>query len=128
NWQGDPCGPLKYIWEGLNCSIDGYDPPRITSLNLSSSGLIGQIESSISKLTMLQYLDLSNNSLNGPLPDFLIQLHSLKVLNVGKNKLTGLVPSGLLERSKTKSLSLSYVYKFYKKGFTDIKTAGIQLH
>ncbi|XP_045789577.1 probable LRR receptor-like serine/threonine-protein kinase At1g05700 isoform X2 [Trifolium pratense] len=107
NWQGDPCGPLKYMWEGLNCSIDGYDPPRITSLNLSSSGLIGQIESSISKLTMLQYLDLSNNSLNGPLPDFLIQLHSLKVLNVGKNKLTGLVPSGLLERSKTKSLSLS---------------------
>ncbi|GAU24776.1 hypothetical protein TSUD_356050 [Trifolium subterraneum] len=107
NWQGDPCGPLKYMWEGLNCSIDGYVPPRITSLNLSSSGLIGQIESSISKLTMLQYLDLSNNSLNGPLPDFLIQLHSLKVLNVGKNKLTGLVPSGLLERSKTKSLSLS---------------------
>jgi hypothetical protein len=33
NWQGDPCGPIKYIWEGLNCSIDdGNKPPRITSL------------------------------------------------------------------------------------------------
>ncbi|WJX86271.1 hypothetical protein P8452_68604 [Trifolium repens] len=107
DWQGDPCVPVKYMWEGLNCSFDGNNIPRITSLNLSSSGLTGQIEFSISKLTMLQYLDLSNNSLNGPLPDFLIQLHSLQVLNVGKNKLTGLVPSELLERSKTGSLSLS---------------------
>ncbi|WJX91987.1 hypothetical protein P8452_73692 [Trifolium repens] len=107
DWQGDPCGPAKYMWKGLNCSIDDNNIPRITSLNLSSSGLTGQIEFSISNLTMLQYLDLSNNSLTGPLPDFLIQLHSLKVLNVGKNKLTGLVPSELLERSKTGSLSLS---------------------
>ncbi|WJX86277.1 hypothetical protein P8452_68608 [Trifolium repens] len=108
NWQGDPCAPVKYMWEGLNCSIDdGNNPPRITSLNLSSSGLTGEIASAISKLTKLQYLDLSNNSLNGPLPDFLLQLHSLKVLKVGKNKLTGLVPSGLHERSKSGSLSLS---------------------
>nr|WAP48841.1 malectin leucine-rich repeat receptor-like kinase 1a [Medicago truncatula] len=107
NWNGDPCGPVKYMWEGLNCSIDGNNIQRITSLNLSSSGLTGQIAPSISKLTMLQYLDLSNNSLKGSLPDFLMQLRSLKVLNVGKNKLTGLVPSGLLERSKTGSLSLS---------------------
>ncbi|CAL5195563.1 unnamed protein product [Lathyrus oleraceus] len=107
-WEGDPCGPVKYMWEGLNCSIgDSNNPPRITSLNLSSSGLTGQIVASISKLSMLQYLDLSNNSLNGPLPDFLIQLRSLKVLNVGKNNLTGLVPSGLLERSKRGSLLLS---------------------
>ncbi|AET01539.2 putative transferase, protein kinase RLK-Pelle-LRR-I-1 family [Medicago truncatula] len=108
NWQGDPCGPVNYMWEGLNCSIDdANNPPRITSLNLSSSGLTGEIASFISKLAMLEYLDLSNNSLNGPIPDFLIQLRSLKVLNVGKNNLTGLVPSGLLERSKTGSLSLS---------------------
>ncbi|AET01560.2 LRR receptor-like kinase [Medicago truncatula] len=108
NWQGDPCAPVNYMWEGLNCSTDDdNNPPRITSLNLSSSGLTGEISSSISKLTMLQYLDLSNNSLNGPLPDFLIQLRSLQVLNVGKNNLTGLVPSELLERSKTGSLSLS---------------------
>lgn len=32
NWQGDPCVPELYSWEGLNCSKDGYDPPRITSL------------------------------------------------------------------------------------------------
>ncbi|MED6136237.1 hypothetical protein PIB30_054209 [Stylosanthes scabra] len=107
NWEGDPCGPIKYVWQGLNCSFDGNDPPRITSLNLSSSGLKGQISSYISKLTMLQYLDLSNNNLTGSVPDFLTQLQSLKVLNLGNNNLTGLVPSGLLDKSKKGSLSLS---------------------
>jgi hypothetical protein len=35
NWQGDPCAPEAYSWEGLNCSGDGDSrttPPRITSL------------------------------------------------------------------------------------------------
>ncbi|MCH82993.1 receptor-like protein kinase, partial [Trifolium medium] len=31
NWQGDPCGPAKYMWEGVNCSFNGLNPPRITS-------------------------------------------------------------------------------------------------
>ncbi|XP_061356605.1 probable LRR receptor-like serine/threonine-protein kinase At1g05700 [Gastrolobium bilobum] len=107
NWQGDPCTPVGYMWEGLNCSFDGNNPPRITSLNLSSNGLTGQIASSISKLTVLQYLDLSNNSLSGPVPDFLTQLQSLKVLNLENNNLTGFVPTGLLDRSNKGSLSLS---------------------
>ena len=32
NWKGDPCGPQGYTWEGLNCSYEGYNPPRIISL------------------------------------------------------------------------------------------------
>ncbi|GAU24789.1 hypothetical protein TSUD_356190 [Trifolium subterraneum] len=56
NWQGDPCAPVSYMWEGLNCSIDDNNIPRITFLDLSSSGLTGKITSSISKLTMLQHL------------------------------------------------------------------------
>ncbi|KAK7255507.1 hypothetical protein RIF29_28920 [Crotalaria pallida] len=110
NWQGDPCTPRAYMWEGLNCSSDDNNPPRITSLNLSSSGLIGQISSYISKLTMLEYLDLSNNSLSGSVPDFLTELQSLKVLNLGSNNLAGLVPSGLVDRSSNGSLSLRYAY------------------
>ncbi|XP_019087932.1 PREDICTED: probable LRR receptor-like serine/threonine-protein kinase PAM74 [Camelina sativa] len=32
-WQGDPCVPQKYVWDGLNCSnTDISIPPRITSL------------------------------------------------------------------------------------------------
>lgn len=107
NWQGDPCTPELYAWTGLACSYDGYNPPHIISLNLSSSGLTGEIPSSIADLQSLQILDLSNNSLNGAVPDFLAQLPSLKVLDLKGNNLTGSIPSALLQRSKSGSLTLS---------------------
>ncbi|AEE27878.1 unnamed protein product [Arabidopsis thaliana] len=106
NWHGDPCLPNDYIWEGLNCSYDSLTPPRITSLNLSSSGLTGHISSSFSNLTMIQELDLSNNGLTGDIPEFLSKLKFLRVLNLENNTLTGSVPSELLERSNTGSFSL----------------------
>ncbi|XLT71633.1 hypothetical protein HN873_028059 [Arachis hypogaea] len=104
NWQGDPCAPVAYMWEGLNCNFNGT--PRITSLNLSSSGLTGQIVSYISKLTDLESLDLSNNSLNGEIPDFLADLPSLRVLNLHNNNLTGQVPNALIQRSSEGALLL----------------------
>ncbi|KAM4100028.1 hypothetical protein ACB094_05G037600 [Castanea mollissima] len=107
NWQGDPCAPQAYSWEGLNCSYDGYNAPRVISLNLSSSGLTGKISSDISNLVMLQCLDLSNNSLTGLVPDFLSQLQYLTVLNLERNQLSGSIPTELLERSKNGSLLLS---------------------
>ncbi|KAK4590902.1 hypothetical protein RGQ29_021195 [Quercus rubra] len=107
NWEGDPCLPRAYSWAGLNCSYDSIKPSRVTSLNLSSSGLTGVISTNISNLVMLQYLDLSNNSLTGSVPDFLSQLQNLRVLNLEKNQLTGTVPTGLIEKSKNNSLLLS---------------------
>ncbi|BAT91668.1 hypothetical protein VIGAN_07028000 [Vigna angularis var. angularis] len=80
DWEGDPCSPAAYLWGGLNCTYLGNEFPRITALNLSSSGLSGKIDSSISNLTMLEKLDLSNNNLNGDVPDFLSQLQHLKIL------------------------------------------------
>ncbi|ESW22549.1 hypothetical protein PHAVU_005G162300 [Phaseolus vulgaris] len=79
DWEGDPCAPAAYLWDGLNCSYQGIESPRITTLNLSSSRLHGKIFPSISNLTMLEILDLSNNSLNGEIPDFLSQLQHLKI-------------------------------------------------
>ncbi|KAH9665602.1 LRR receptor-like serine/threonine-protein kinase IOS1 [Citrus sinensis] len=106
NWQGDPCAPLAYLWDGLNCSYGDSSSPRITYLNLSSSGLKGGITSYVSNLTSLQFLDLSNNNLTGSVPDFLSKL-PLRTLNLQGNKLNGSVPVELLERSKNGSLSLS---------------------
>ncbi|KAM6585293.1 hypothetical protein CsatB_012295 [Cannabis sativa] len=100
NWDGDPCVPLKYLWAGLNCSNDILKPPRIRSLDLSSSGLSGSISEHISKLTMLESLDLSDNNLTGFVPDFLSSLPNLRVLNLKRNMLTGSVPASLLEKSK----------------------------
>ncbi|XP_016648894.1 PREDICTED: probable LRR receptor-like serine/threonine-protein kinase At1g05700 [Prunus mume] len=108
NWQGDPCAPEVFLWNGLNCSYRENETPRITSLNLSSNGLTGEIALSIANLTMIQTLDLSNNSLTGQIPEFLSQLPNLNVLNLEKNKLTGPVPVGLIERRNNGLLSLSF--------------------
>ncbi|XVE88773.1 hypothetical protein DITRI_Ditri19aG0095700 [Diplodiscus trichospermus] len=105
NWQGDPCAPEAYLWDGLNCSYNGS--PRIISLNLSSSGLTGNIPLYISNLSMLQFLDLSNNSLVGEVPSFLSKLPFLRVLNLKKNKLIASIPAELIQRSKDGSLILS---------------------
>ncbi|CAB4302988.1 unnamed protein product [Prunus armeniaca] len=107
NWQGDPCAPEVFLWNGLNCSYRENETPRITSLNLSSNGLTGEIALSIANLRMIQTLDLSNNSLTGQIPEFLSQLPNLNVLNLEKNKLTGPVPVGLIERRNNGLLSLS---------------------
>ncbi|PRQ51152.1 putative transferase, protein kinase RLK-Pelle-LRR-I-1 family [Rosa chinensis] len=82
NWQGDPCSPKNYLWEGLKCSYPTNESPRIISL------------------------DLSNNNLTGPLPDFLSQLPNLTIINLENNKLTGSVPVGLIERRRNGLLSL----------------------
>ncbi|KAH0905720.1 hypothetical protein HID58_037547 [Brassica napus] len=102
NWQGDPCMPNDYLWEGLNCSYDSLTPPRITSLNLSSSGLTGLLSPSFSNLTMIQEL-LIKQWLNRRDTRVCVKT---EVLEGFKNKLTGSVPSELLERSKTGSLTL----------------------
>ncbi|KAI4329189.1 hypothetical protein L6164_021481 [Bauhinia variegata] len=106
-WQGDPCAPI-HSWNELSCSYNGYDAPKIISLNLSSSGLTGKIILSFSKLKSMQYLDLSNNSLTGPLPEFFSQLPNLRTINLSGNRLSGAVPSILKEKKMNGSLSLSW--------------------
>lgn len=103
NWQGDPCIPNHFAWEGLTYTSDGN--PRVISLNLSSRGLTGLIDVSFSRFTKLQSLDLSCNKLNGEVPEFFAQLSNLKFLNLTGNQLTGSVHKSLLLKSNT-TLSL----------------------
>ncbi|XP_039051063.1 probable LRR receptor-like serine/threonine-protein kinase At4g29180 isoform X1 [Hibiscus syriacus] len=105
-WVGDPCGPKNYTWEGIECNYNVLVPPRIVSLNLSSSGLSGRISTSFGNLSSMQTLDLSNNHLTGPVPEFLEELKSLKLLNLEGNQLSGYVPEELLDRSKAGLLTL----------------------
>ncbi|XP_013591815.1 PREDICTED: putative receptor-like protein kinase At3g46340 isoform X1 [Brassica oleracea var. oleracea] len=98
-WQGDPCVPQKFLWDNLNCSsTDTSRPPRITYLNLTSSGLKGFIAAAIQNLTHLEKLDLSNNNLTGEIPGFLADMKSLMLINLSKNNLIGFIPQALLER------------------------------
>ncbi|KAL9814879.1 putative transferase, protein kinase RLK-Pelle-LRR-I-1 family [Arabidopsis thaliana] len=99
NWQGDPCFPLHLRWDGLNCSNTNMSmPPRITTLNLSSSGLNGNIAAFIQSLTQLETLDLSNNNLTGEVPDFLGNMKSLLFINLSGNNLNGSIPQALQKK------------------------------
>ncbi|CAH8359607.1 unnamed protein product [Eruca vesicaria subsp. sativa] len=106
NWLGDPCAPEGYPWKDIYCSYVDKESPRIISVNLSLSGLTGEIDPAFSNLTLIQKLYLSNNSLTGKVPDFLGNLHNLTELNLEGNKLTGPLPRKLIERSNSGSLKL----------------------
>ncbi|OMO66489.1 hypothetical protein COLO4_30543 [Corchorus olitorius] len=106
NWQGDPCTPPGFVWEGVKCSYNNGSSPRIISLDLSSIGLTGKIPPHLANLTHLQNLDLSNNSLTGPIPKFLSELQFLTILNLKDNRLNGSIPTELVDRSSN-GLTLS---------------------
>eukprot|EP00261_Vitis_vinifera_P023137 XP_010654895.1 PREDICTED: putative leucine-rich repeat receptor-like protein kinase At2g19210 [Vitis vinifera] len=82
SWQGDPCLPINYLWDGLICSDNGYNAPSIISLNLSSSNLTGKMDVSFSNLTSLQYLNLSWNNFTGSVPLALIEKHNDRSLSL----------------------------------------------
>ncbi|CAA7018121.1 unnamed protein product [Microthlaspi erraticum] len=96
NWQGDPCVPQQLRWDGLNCINTFLSvPPKITALNLSSSGLTGNIAAAIQDLTLLEKLDLSNNNLTGEVPEFLGNMKSLLFINLSGNDINGSIPQSL---------------------------------
>ncbi|KMZ61345.1 putative Protein kinase [Zostera marina] len=97
NWQGDPCA-----WEGVECNSN----PSITSLNLGSLGLNGEISNSLIKLKQLKSLDLSNNHLQGTIPSFLAYLPNLQFLKLSNNNLNGLIPIDLQQKSNLLILSV----------------------
>ncbi|KAG7633476.1 Protein kinase domain [Arabidopsis suecica] len=101
SWQGDPCVPRLYKWDGLDCTdTDTYIAPRITSLKLYSKGLTGTIAADIQHLTSLEKLDLSDNKLVGVVPEFLANMKSLMFINLTKNDLHGSIPQALRDREK----------------------------
>ncbi|CAA6672834.1 unnamed protein product [Spirodela intermedia] len=106
NWDGDPCVPQNFTWEGLECSANASNYWRITSLNLSHSELGGGIPPFIANLTNLESLDLSYNNFTGEIPAYIENLSALKILNLESNNLNGTIPKTLYERSQDGSLQL----------------------
>ncbi|KAL6888505.1 hypothetical protein ACP4OV_009531 [Aristida adscensionis] len=106
NWMGDPCAPISFAWDGLNCTYPTAGLSRITVLNLSYSGLAGEIATYFGDLKALQYLDLSHNNLSGSIPKSLGELPLLMFLDLSSNDLSGPIPYSLLEKSQSGHLSL----------------------
>ncbi|PWA60197.1 malectin-like carbohydrate-binding domain-containing protein [Artemisia annua] len=103
-WSGDPCLPVNYSWDWLNCSDD--DTPRVTSLYLDSFGLSGFFPD-ISSMDALEIIDLHNNSLIGTIPSFLGSMPNLQRLDLADNQFSGPVPASL-SKNKNKNLELNY--------------------
>ncbi|CAL4987287.1 unnamed protein product [Urochloa decumbens] len=74
-------------WPGVTCSL--RHKGRVSSLNLSSAGLVGTISPSIGNLTFLKFLNLSFNELQGEIPSTIGHLSRLQYLNFRRNSLHG---------------------------------------
>ncbi|KAL8102853.1 hypothetical protein AgCh_027395 [Apium graveolens] len=76
-------------WEGIICS---KRHKRVTTINLSSKGLVGSMSSDIGNMSFLSEIILYNNNLQGMIPQEVHRLSRLKVLNLGRNALEGNIP------------------------------------
>lgn len=61
----------------------------VTSLDLSSSQLSGDIAGLFQDFISLEYLNASGNNLLGHVPDLKGRLRSLRVLDLSENQLSG---------------------------------------
>ncbi|KAK2970110.1 hypothetical protein RJ640_017767 [Escallonia rubra] len=115
-------------WYGVSC---GRRHQRVTSLNISSLGLVGSLSPYIGNLTFLrelnlqnngfhaiipqeigrlfrlQYLRLANNSFQGKLPINLARCFDIRVIALSRNNLEAELPTELSSLSKLYELSLS---------------------
>ncbi|CAM0878514.1 unnamed protein product [Alopecurus aequalis] len=78
-------------WEGVLCT-KGV-PHRVTSLIITSRGLVGHISPSLGNLSFLQSLALTANTLSGEIPPSLGHLRHLQALYLNNNTLQGRIPS-----------------------------------
>ncbi|XP_020230734.1 probable leucine-rich repeat receptor-like protein kinase At5g49770 isoform X2 [Cajanus cajan] len=100
NWVGsDPCDS----WDGINCKNS-----RVTSITLSSTGLVGQLSGDLGSLSELETLDLSyNKDLTGPLPQSIGDLKKLTTLILVGCSFKGPIPDSIGNLQELLFLSLN---------------------
>ena len=83
-----------------------YSIENTFELDLTSSGLTGEIPTEIGELINLEKLDLKSNSLIGNIPSSLSNLQNLTELNLYNNQLTGELSSAITELTNLNYLTL----------------------
>ncbi|CAN4107164.1 unnamed protein product [Withania somnifera] len=69
----------------------------MSSIDLSSNSLTGEIPAELGNLSKLNALNLSHNHLAGKIPEIFCNLHGIESLDLSYNNLKGSIPVGLLE-------------------------------
>uniref|UniRef100_A0A0D2ZQZ0 Protein kinase domain-containing protein n=1 Tax=Brassica oleracea var. oleracea TaxID=109376 RepID=A0A0D2ZQZ0_BRAOL len=107
DWQGDPCVPRDYMWSGVLTAVTltVSNQRSFHCKNLTTHGLTGEIQESISNLSSLQLLDFSNNSLIG-VPEFLAHMTSLKVIIEGNPGICSSASCATTNKKKTKKKTM----------------------
>ena len=91
--------PLVTSLDLSSNNLFGEIPNQLTSLqglislNLSRNHLIGNIPAKIGDMSWILSLDISNNKLSGKIPTSMSNLNFLSYLNVSFNNLSGPIPS-----------------------------------
>ncbi|CAN1185879.1 Leucine-rich repeat protein 2 [Linum perenne] len=90
------------IWVGITCRLG-----RVSSLELTSASLSGEIPPQLGELTHLRTLKLGLNSLTGNLPPEIGNLTSLITLDLSGNGLEGKLPVEIGKLTRLKFLDLN---------------------
>ncbi|KAL3531066.1 hypothetical protein ACH5RR_010388 [Cinchona calisaya] len=97
-WNNGP--PCK--WPGVQCDPSG----RVTSINLISKSLTGQLPPDLNKLSSIQSLNLQRNQLSGPLPS-LSNIATLREVYLDNNNFTSVPPDFLSGLTSLQTFSIS---------------------
>ena len=96
-------------WPGVIATqSNDEDPARVVALNLTTSGLSGEIPPALGDLSALQALHLYGNELTGPIPPELGRLANLTILDLGGNTLTGEIPPEIGDMTSLTWMDLSF--------------------
>ncbi|KAF5809255.1 putative leucine-rich repeat domain superfamily [Helianthus annuus] len=80
----------------------------LTSLDLSSNNIVGEIPDTLMNLVELRNLNLSGNLLKGQIPKTIGDLKQLESLDLSSNKLYGRIPQSLTRLNFLSYLNLSF--------------------
>ncbi|CAK9172528.1 unnamed protein product [Ilex paraguariensis] len=91
-------------WTGVTCTTTF----SVSSLNLQTLNLSGQISPSICQLPNLTHLNLADNLFNQPIPLHLSECGSLETLNLSNNLIWGTIPDQISQFGSLRELDFSW--------------------
>ncbi|XP_059460964.1 receptor-like protein EIX1 [Corylus avellana] len=84
----------------------------VTSMDLSSNNLIGEIPEELTSLYGIRFLNLSHNQLHGKIPEKISNMTLLESLDVSTNQLKGVIPQSMASLTFLNYLNLSHNHFF----------------